>query len=80
MPHETPTEELTFEEAFRQLEEMVRRLEEGDLTLDESIALYERGMKLAALCGEMLDQAELQVSQLVPSEEGGYETAPFEAE
>ena len=70
--------ELTFEEAFRELEETVRRLEEGDLTLDESIALFERGMRLAEYCGEKLDQAELKVKQLIPSVGGEVEIAPFE--
>lgn len=72
--------ELSFEEAFRELEETVRKLEEGDLTLDESIALFERGMKLAQYCGKKLDKVELKVNQLVPSAEGSYEVVPFEGE
>ena len=57
-------EKLSFEEAFRQLEETVQRLEEGDLTLEEAIALYEQGMRLAARCGNALEAAELQVKQV----------------
>lgn len=72
--------ELSFEEAFRELEETVRKLEEGDLTLEKSIALFERGMQLAQHCGQMLDQAELKVRQLVPSPEGEHEVLPFEGE
>ena len=71
-------EKLSFEESFKELEDTVHRLEGGGLTLDESIALFERGMKLADHCGQKLDDAELKVSQLVPSDEGGYETMPFE--
>jgi exodeoxyribonuclease VII small subunit len=71
-------ENLSFEEAFKELEDTVHRLEEGGLTLDESIALFERGMKLAKHCDQKLDDAELKVSQLVPSDEGGYKTIPFE--
>lgn len=72
--------ELSFEEAFRELEETVQKLEEGNLTLDESIALFERGTQLAARCGKLLDQAELKVRQLVPSPEGEYELVEFEPE
>jgi len=70
--------QLSFEEAFKELEDTVHRLEGGGLTLDESIALFERGMKLAEHCGKKLDDAELKVSQLVPSDEGGYVMTPFE--
>jgi len=71
-------EKLSFEEAFKELEDTVHRLEGGGLTLDKSIALFERGMKLAKHCGQKLDDAELKVSKLVPSDEGGYEAIPFE--
>jgi exodeoxyribonuclease VII small subunit len=57
---------LTFEQAYTLLEDIITRLEAGDLSLDESIALYEQGQKLARLCGEMLDAAELRVRQLGP--------------
>lgn len=57
-------EELSFEEAFDELEEAIQQLEEGDLTLDEAIALYEWGMALARRCADTLDAAELQVQQL----------------
>jgi exodeoxyribonuclease VII small subunit len=71
-------EKLSFEEAFKELEETVHRLEGGGLTLDESIALFERGMRLAEHCGQKLNDAELKVSQLVPSYDEGYRTVPFE--
>jgi exodeoxyribonuclease VII small subunit len=64
-------EKLTFEEAFGEMESTVQRLEEGDLTLDEALALYERGMRLARRCTDALDTAELQVQQVgVDSEQG----------
>ena len=72
------TSKLSFEEAFAQLEETVRRLEEGNLPLEEALALYERGMELAALCTERLDQAELRVRRLIPTPEGDLSTEPFE--
>lgn len=57
--------DLTFEQAFGELEMAVQRLEAGDLTLEEAIALYERGMRLARHCSDTLDVAELQVRELV---------------
>ncbi len=71
-------EKLSFEEAFKELEDTVHRLEGGGLTLDESIALFERGMRLAKHCGQKLDEAELKVSQLVRSDAEGYMKIPFE--
>ena len=54
----------SFEAVYKRLEETVRRLEEGGLTLDESIALYEEGMDLARRCQTLLDQAELRITTL----------------
>ena len=62
-------DQLTFEEAFEQLEETVRRLEKGGLPLDEAMTLYERGQHLAALCASRLDEAELKISQLNPEDD-----------
>jgi exodeoxyribonuclease VII small subunit len=70
--------ELSFEEAYAELEATVARLERGDLSLEESIALFERGQALAARCNVQLDTAELKVRQLLPDSEG--ETAPFDLE
>lgn len=70
--------EMSFEEAFAELETTVTRLEQGDLSLEESIALFERGQALAARCNIQLDTAELKVRQLLPDSDG--ETAPFEPE
>ena len=57
-------ENQSFETVYKRLEETVRRLEEGGLTLDESIALYEEGMQLAKQCQGLLDQAELKITNL----------------
>ena len=54
----------SFEELFRRLEETVAKLEEGGLTLNQSLALYEEGMTLAQRCQETLDAAELKVKRL----------------
>ena len=67
MPRKTKTQpiaDLTFEQAFAELEESVRTLERGDLPLEESLALYERGQELSAYCAKLLDEAELKVQQV----------------
>jgi|YNPNPStandDraft_1061719.scaffolds.fasta_scaffold27561_5 exodeoxyribonuclease VII small subunit len=56
----------SFETLFRELQATVARLEAGDLSLDESLALFQRGMELARKCGEILDAAELRIKELVP--------------
>jgi len=72
--------ELSFEEAFAELEETVRRLEAGELTLEESLALFERGQALAAHCQKKLDAAELKVEQLLSTSQGELRTVPFEVQ
>jgi exodeoxyribonuclease VII small subunit len=57
-------EDLTFEQAFDELEESVRKLEGGELPLEESLALFERGQQLAAYCNKLLDEAELKIEQV----------------
>ncbi len=56
--------ELTFEQALMALEQTVEQLETGDLKLEESLALFERGQMLADYCNELLEQASLKVEQL----------------
>ncbi len=71
-------EERTFEELYCELEETVRKLEAGDLALAESLALFERSIKLAEQCNSLLDRAELRVRQLVQTPDGGLVDQPFE--
>ncbi len=54
----------TFEESMLRLEDIVTRLEKGDATLEESMALFEEGTKLAAACAKQLDTAEQKVLKL----------------
>ena len=56
--------EKTFEELQRELDELVARLERGDVPLDEAIALWERGEALYRACAEQLDRAELRIEEL----------------
>lgn len=60
---------LSFEQAYNQLEETVQKLEGGSLSLAEVMGLYERGMALAQQCGIQLDQAELTIKKLTPTGE-----------
>ncbi len=61
---ETNDDALTFEAALRELEATVMQLEAGDLTLEASLKLYERGQTLGAFCADQLKQASLKVEQL----------------
>ncbi|MBC8453216.1 MAG: exodeoxyribonuclease VII small subunit [Chloroflexi bacterium] len=54
----------SFENAFSQLEEVVRKLETGGLSLDEATKLFETGMKLATKCNEILSSSELKITRL----------------
>lgn len=56
--------ELSFEQAFAELEDIVGRLESGELTLEESVQVFERGRQLSDYCQDILDKAELRVTQL----------------
>lgn len=55
---------LTYEEAFAELEQVVTQLEAGTLPLEESLALFERGQALSKHCGELLEQAEIKLEEL----------------
>ena len=63
----TELTELSFEAAYAELEAIVTQLDSGDLPLEESVTLFERGRKLAQHCQAQLDNAELRVSQLLDS-------------
>ncbi len=70
-----PVEKLSYEEASAELEGIVHALELGEQSLDEALALFERGQALTRRCIELLDQAELKVNKL-----SGETLVPFEAE
>lgn len=59
-----PVETLSFEDALKELEGIVHQLETGEATLDQSIALYERGNQLRARCAERLDQAQARIEAI----------------
>jgi exodeoxyribonuclease VII small subunit len=62
MSAQTPVE--SYETLYEQLQQVVARLEQGELPLDETLRLYEQGVRLAAACQQLLDAAELRVRQL----------------
>jgi exodeoxyribonuclease VII small subunit len=63
-----PVEQLTYEQAYNQLEEIVALLESDEHSLDLALKLFERGQALARYCAGLLDQAELRVQQLSAEE------------
>ena len=72
---------LTYEQALKALEEVVRKLESGEVALDESISLYERGEKLRAHCQARLDAAQARIEKIVAGPDGApVGTRPFDAD
>lgn len=73
---EDSLEELTFEEALEELETIVEHLEKGQLTLDDSIGTFEKGMKLALLCNRKIEASEKKI-ELLMEKNGKLTTEPF---
>jgi len=73
-------ENLSFEDAMRDLETIVRKLEEGKTSLEESIASYEKGASLRAHCEKKLKDARLRVEQIVIGPDGTLSTKPSNLE
>jgi exodeoxyribonuclease VII small subunit len=77
---DTPVSDLSFEQALRALEDIVSRLERGDVPLEESISLYERGAALKKQCEARLNAAQMRVDAIRLSEAGTPAgTEPFNA-
>ena len=71
---------VKFETAVQKLEAIVRKLEEGDLTLEESLKAFEEGIGLARTCEKLLKEAKGKVEVLVKKEGGKWESASFDNE
>ena len=71
--------ELQFEDALQRLEAVVKKLEAGNVPLDEALALYEEGIDLIRFCNERLDAAQLRVDIVRNTAEGSV-TEPFDKE
>jgi len=70
-------EEETFEKAVKRLEDIVGKLENGEIPLEESLALFEEGVRLSRFCRNKLDEAEKRISLLLKNEAGIFKRAPF---
>ncbi len=67
-----------FEEALKKLEKIVSKLEEGDIPLEESLKLFEEGIRLSRFCNEKLDEAEKRVEILLKGKNGILKAQPFD--
>jgi len=70
----------TFEQSLKKLETIVDKLEKGELTLEESLKLFEEGMGLSAACKKELEAAEGKVQMLIKQRDGSLKTEPFPPE
>ncbi len=70
----------SFEENLKDLEELVRKLDNDDLTLDESIKMFESGMELSKKCSKKLEEAEKKINILVESSNGDLKEEEFKIE
>ena len=70
---------LSFEKSLEKLEGLVKRLESGELSLEDSIQAFEEGVRLAQHCGKKLDQAEKKVEILLSAKDGAVTKEPFDA-
>jgi len=70
----------TFEESLKKLETIVDQLEKGDLTLEDSLKLFEEGVGLSAACKKELDEAEGKVQILIKQRDGSLKAEPFAKE
>jgi exodeoxyribonuclease VII small subunit len=73
-------EPVSFEEALKELEGIVKKLESGEAKLEEALGLFERGVKLSRFCSQKLEEAEKKIEMLVKDSRGEYQAVPFEPE
>ena len=68
-----------FEDALNKLEKIVSKLEEGDIPLEESLKLFEEGIRLSRFCNQKLDEAEKKVEILLKDKNGTLRPCPFDS-
>lgn len=71
---------IKFEDSLKELEDIVERLERGDLSLDETLSEYEEGIKRYKQCITLLENAEKKIQILVKDENGVFRTKDFEVD
>lgn len=68
---------MTFEHSIKRLDEIVSKMERGDVPLEEALALFEEGTTLVKSCTKLLDEAELKIVQLTKGQDGTPEETEF---
>ena len=74
------TKKKTFESALKELEEIVRQMESGDLCLEDAVKKYESGMKQSKYCLDLLDKTEKKIAMLTKDRDGNIKKQPFKDE
>ena len=77
MARKDPTHNKTFESALEDLEQVVEQLESGELSLEDALAAFERGVGLVKYCNEKLNEVEKKIDLLVKDKEGKLQLKPF---
>ena len=72
--------DIKFEEALEKLEESVKMLESGNMSLDESLVVFEKAISLVKICNEKLENAEQRVRVLTEAKDGSVSDAPFDVD
>ena len=73
-------DKVSFEKALKELEEIVHKLESGDLGLEDSLRLFEEGIKLSRFCSKKLEMAERKIEMLTKDEKGENQIIPADIE
>lgn len=73
-------DEIKFEQAISELEEIVKELEDGNLSLDESLEVFQKGIALSKLCNKQLDEAERKIELLTKDKDGNLNLQAMEIE
>ena len=74
---QTVSQEITFETAMERLETAVEKLNEGSLTLEEALSVFEEGVHWSKECHRFLEKAEERIEIILKNEKNGYESVPF---